>query len=423
MEIKPEPIATETSAEVKTESNSVLLSIKKWILSLGPGIITAALVFGPSKITIATKLGADYNYSLLWVVAVAIFFMVIFTSMSARIGIATNQSLLSSIREKWGRNIAVAIGVGVFLVTASFQAGNSIGVGIAVSELTQTPAVPWIVLFNIIAIGLLFFKGFYKTLEKIMISLIALMLFAFITTVFLVKPSLQHIVSGYVPSIPDKSLGLIIAFIASSFSIVGAFYQSYLVQERRRIYPGVKQKSSDSITGILILGIMASIVLICAATVLFSAGVKVNSATDMARALKPLLGNYASRLFLCGLFAASFSTLIGNATVGGTLLGDAIGSGNQLNSKVVKYLIALVMLIGAAIAIIFGKLPLELIILAQSVTILIVPFIGIAMYAISNNEQIMGKYKNSIAVKIIGFIGLLILVVLAGINIKDMFFK
>jgi manganese transport protein len=349
--------------------------------------------------------------------------MAIFTSMAARIGIATDKSLLSSIRDKWGNGASTAIGIGVFLVTASFQAGNSIGVGIALSELTGTPQIPWIILCNILAMGLLFFRGFYTVLEKIMMMLIGLMLVAFFTTVFLVKPDVGQIASGYAPSVPDKSLGLIIAFIASSFSIVGAFYQSYLVQERRRIYPGVQQKSTDSITGIVILGIMSSVVLICAATVLFPQGIKVNNASDMAKALKPLLGNYASQIFLCGLFAASFSTLIGNAIVGGTLLGDGLGSGNQLNSKRVKYLIALVMLIGAAVAIIFGKLPLQFIVFAQSITILVVPFIGIAMYAVSNDVAIMGKHKNTAIVKVVGLIGLLILVGLAGISIKDMFLK
>jgi manganese transport protein len=401
----------------------MLSKLKKWLLSLGPGIITAALVFGPSKITIASKLGAEYNYALLWTVATAIFFMAVFTSMAARIGIATEQSLLSTIRNKWGKPVSVAIGIGVFLVTASFQAGNSIGIGIAVGELTHTSTVQWVIIFNIIGIGLLFFKGFYKTLQNIMIGLVTLMLIAFVTTVFLVKPDLTKVVTGFVPSIPDHSIGIIIAFIASSFSIVGAFYQAYLVQEKRRIYPQAEQKSTDSLTGILILGVMASIVLICAATVLFPQGIKVNNATDMARALEPLFGDNASKLFLCGLFGASFSALIGNASVGGTLLGDAIGSGNQLNSKVVRYLIAMVMVIGAGIAIKFGKLPLELIILAQSVTILIVPFIGIAMYAISNDPKIMGQHKNSLLVKIVGFLGLLILVSLACINVKELFFK
>ena len=54
-----------------------------FIKSLGPGVITAALVFGPGSLTINTKLGASYGYSLLWVLILAMLFMSAFTSMSA----------------------------------------------------------------------------------------------------------------------------------------------------------------------------------------------------------------------------------------------------------------------------------------------------------------------------------------------------
>jgi Mn2+/Fe2+ NRAMP family transporter len=104
-------------------------------------------------------------------------------------------------------------------------------------------------------------------------------------------------------------------------------------------------------------------------------------------------------------------------------LGDALGYGNQLNSKVVRFLIALIMVIGATVAIVYGKLPLELIVLAQSVTIFIVPFIGIAMYAIANDAKIMGLLKNSVPVKIAGAAGLLIIIFLAIANLKNLFFK
>jgi manganese transport protein len=401
----------------------MISTLKKGLLSLGPGIITAALVFGPSKMTITSKLGADYGYDLLWIVIVAIFFMTIFTIMGARIGVASNQSLLNTIRLKWGNAAAIAVGVGIFFVATSFQAGNSIGVGIAVGEATNTSHILWIIVFNLLGISLLFFRAFYKVLEKLMIFLVALMLFAFVTTLFFAKPSLSGIAGGLVPQLPMGSTGLVIAFFASCFSIVGAFYQSYLVQERIKINPEIKETNSNSITGIVILGVMSAIVMICAAAVLNVKGIKVNNASDMARALEPLFGHAAASFFLVGLFGASFSSLVGNATVGGALLGDAFGKGSQLNSKTVKIFIALVMIFGAAIAIKFGTLPLELIVFAQSVTIFLVPFIGIAMYAISNDPKIMGKHVNTLSVKIIGAIGLMILIFLALSNVKELFFK
>ena len=411
------------SERTAANSTSLLSSVKKFLLPLGPGIITAAVVFGPSKMTITSKLGAQYGYSLLWIVVVAIFFMTVFTALGARIGMATDQSLLSTIRQKWGNKTAIAVGIGVFFVCTSFQAGNSIGVGIAVAGISGTSPVLWSILFNVLGISLLFLPKFYKVLEKLMIFLVALMLFAFVTTLFFAKPNISEVAGGFVPVLPPGSLGLTIAFTASCFSIVGAFYQSYLVQERIKLNPEIKETNSNSVIGIVILGIMSSIVLICAAAVLNKRGIQVNSASDMAKALEPFLGSYASTLFLIGLFGASFSSLVGNATVGGTLLGDAFGYGSQLSSKVVKGLISIVMIFGAIIAISFGGLPLELIVFAQSITIFLVPFIGIAMYMVSNDGKIMGEHKNSGMVRIIGIIGIAMLIFLACINVNELFFK
>jgi Mn2+/Fe2+ NRAMP family transporter len=349
--------------------------------------------------------------------------MMIFTSMSARIGLATQRSVLQTIREKWGKAAAVGTGVGVFFVTASFQAGNSIGVGISLGELLHTPAYPWIITCNLVALGLLFFRSFYKLLEKIMMLLIGLMLFAFVSTLLLSRAPITSIVKGVVPAVPAGSVGLIVAFIASCFSVVGAFYQSYLVQERRRLSPGLKQSSRSSYAGMIMLGFLSVTVLICASVVLHPAGIKVQTATDMARALQPLFGHYASVLFLCGLFGASFSALVGNSSVGGTVLSDALGRGSSLRSGTVRILIALIMITGAAIALIFGRLPLELIIFAQTVTIFVVPFIGLALYLIAGDRGIMGEQANGSWTKGVAATGLVILFILAVTGAWELFFK
>lgn len=396
---------------------------RNWLQAIGPGMITAALVFGPSKITITSMMGARYGYDLLWLVAAAIFFMIVFATMAARVGIATSESILTTIGRKWGNGARIAIGVGVFFVCASFQAGNSIGTGIAVAEATHTSPVTWIVVFNLLAIGMLFYRAFYKALEKIMIVLIALMLVAFIATLFLSKPSVTGMAAGLIPTVPAGSLQLVIAFTASCFSIVGAIYQSYLVQERKRLQPHARQTGRETYPGMIILGLLSAIVMVCSAAVLHSKGIPVNTATDMGRALEPIFGNLASALFLSGLFGASFSSVIGNAALGGTLLGDALGYTGQLQSSMVRFLIGVVMVIGAVVAIIFGKLPLQLIVLAQAVTIFIVPFIGIALYLTANDEKIMGAYRNTPFIKVAGAIGLIIMLLLAASNVKTLFFS
>ena len=367
-------------------------------------------------------MGAEFGYSMLWVVVVAIFFMVVFTSMAGRIGLATHESFLSCIRNRWGRGASVATGLGVFLVTASFQAGNSVGVGIAMAGLFDTGSVPWIILFNMFGLILLFYRSFYKILETVMIALICLMLLAFVSTLFLSGPSVGRIVSGLIPQVPAGGEGLLVAFIASCFSVVGACYQSYLVQEKNRVRPDVVQTKHDSVAGILILGLMSAMVLLCCAAVLKPQGIEVSSAADMAKVLEPSLGRHASSLFLFGLFAASFSSLIGNASVGGTLMSDALGRGSQFASASTRLLIAAVMIIGACVAIIFGKLPLELIVFAQLVTIFVVPFIGITLVVIANDRKIMGDLQNTFWTKLFAAAGLLLLFGLAIVGARSVFF-
>ena len=243
--------------------NTVKMSKRRllnWIHTLGPGLIVAALVFGPSKLTITSKIGASNEYDLLWIISIAIFFMAVYTLIAERIGMASDNTLLSMIGDRWGKGFSIIIGMAVFLVCTSFQAGNSVGVGIAIGELTNTSNVIWIIIFNCMGIALLFFRKFYPVLEKVMFFMVGLMLLAFLVTLFEVKPNVTNVAKGLIaPQIPKGSMGLIIAFMASCFSIVGAFYNSYLVQERKRAHISIEDKSKNSsLTGIIILGLLVT---------------------------------------------------------------------------------------------------------------------------------------------------------------------
>ena len=399
----------------------MLAAAKKWLRSLGPGIITAALVFGPGSLTLTSKLGSLYGYDLLWVLLVSTALMMSFTSMGARIGLATNQSLLQTFKAKWGSWASILAGLGIFFVCASFQAGNSIGAGLSFAETFNTNSSPWIVTISSLAIALLFFKSFYRALEKVMMIMVGLMMVSFIVTLAVAQPNLAEVVAGLKPQMPSGSLLLIIAMVASSFSIAGAFYQSYLVQAKGWKRSEVADVKRESYTGILVLGLISSMVLLSAGSILHPQGINVNAATDMGKALEPLYGNWATGIFMLGLFGASFSSLIGNATIGGTLFADALSLGSDLNSKSVKALIMLVIVIGAAVAIAFGKLPLELIVFAQGVTVFAVPFIGIGLFLVANDKEIMGELVNKAPAKIAGVIGLVVLVFLAGSNFYNLF--
>ncbi|MGD9329531.1 MAG: Nramp family divalent metal transporter [Cyclobacteriaceae bacterium] len=397
---------------MNTGGDNVKNGFLSFLKYLGPGIITAALVFGPGSLTIASKLGASFQFSLLWIVVMATFFMAVFTSMASNIGASSDITLIKIINKKYGRIFSYFAGIGIFLVTASFQSGNSIGAGLAFAELFNTSLIPWIIVFSVLAISLLFFRSFYKILEKIMIVMIVIMLISFLITLLLSAPEISAIFKGFIPDIPSGSELLVIALIASSFSMVGAFYQSYLVKERgwKRNQASLCRK--EGLAGIILLGMVTFMIMSAAGSVLFPKGIQVSSAAEMGKALEPLFGNIASSVFMIGLFAASFSSLLGNATIGGAILADTFSIGDKLNDLSSRVLIMLVIITGSTLAIVFSHLQLQLIVLAQAITMIVSPVIGIFIFLIANDEKIMGKNKNGIWLKLLGILGLLLVITL-----------
>lgn len=385
----------------------------KFLKFLGPGIITAALVFGPGSLTIASKLGGQFQYNLLWIILLSTVFMIVFTTMSTRFGFSSQNTLIETIRSRYGKIVSYLIGISIFVVSISFQSGNSIGAGLAFASMFDTSPKPWIVFFSVLAISMLFFRSFYKILEKLMIILVSVMLVSFLIIVIISSPDLTNVFQGFIPNIPKGSELLTIAIIASSFSMSGAFYQSYLVQEKGWGKDAYNSCVNESISGIVILGFVSSLVLIAAGAVLYTNGISVKSAADMGKALEPLFGSASYIVFMIGLFAASFSSLIGNATLGGVILSDTLSLGRKLSGWPARLLIILLIISGSLVAIVFSDLRLQLIVFAQGFTILIVPVIGFFIFHITNSKKIMGTYKNSIFTKIIGIMGLMLLVTLA----------
>lgn len=404
-------------------TNHLKIKIQKFFRSLGPGIITAALILGPGTLTIASKLGSQYQYQLLWVILLSTMFMIVFTTMSARYGFFKQETLIEIIRIRFGKYMSLLVGISIFIVSISFQSGNSIGAGLSMGSIFNTSPQPWILFFSLIAIITLFFKSFYKILEKIMIGLVSIMLLSFLFTVIISMPDLGQVLNGFIPKIPKGSEILTIAIVATSFSVAGAFYQSYLVQEKSWEKDDFKSCKTESITGIVVLGLISSLVLIAAGSVLYTNGISVNTAADMGKALEPLFGSASFIIFMIGLLAASFSSLIGNATLGGNILADTLKLGTSHANWSTRLLIMLLIVIGSSLAIAFSDLRLKLIVFAQGFTILIVPVIAFVILNITNSKSIMGQYKNYMTIRGFGFLGVVLLIGLAIVYAYLNFFK
>ncbi|WP_040210896.1 Nramp family divalent metal transporter [Clostridium polynesiense] len=393
--------------------------LKRMISIVGPGLITAAIVMGPGSITVASKLGATTGYSSLWAVLIAAIMMAAFSKMSAVIGIMSEKSLLETVKDKYGKPVSVIIGVGGFFIIAGFQTGNNIGAGLACSTVFGGSVGMWAAIFTIVAMLFMWgFKDMYGYLEKLMTALVFIMIITFVGNIFFIKPELGEVAKGFIPTRP-KDLGLIISISGTSFSVAAAAFQAYSVKSKGWKLKDLNEGLKSSYAGTAILATITVVIMITAATVLKPAGIEVNSAIDMAIQLEPFLGSFAKWLFLLGFWSASFSSFIGNAMIGGTFLADGLGIGTKMESKWSKIFASFVMILGTAAAIIFGKNPIQLLVLAQGTTMLAVPLIAIVIMLLANDKKLMQKHKNSVFLNIIGVISIVWLLFLSYNQLKQ----
>lgn len=367
---------------------------RKCLLLLGPGFITAATVLGPGSITVSSSAGALMQYSVLWVLVIAAVFMSAFTVIAGKIGCLNRDSLLFIVQQQYGRWLAILIGLSVFLITAGFQTGNNIGVGLAFDTAFGGGIVLWAGVFLVIALVFIWTSSnFYKLLEKVMMLMVILMIIAFIGNLFRISPDLGALAAGFVPSLP-AIWGLVIAISATSFSIAGAAGQAYMVQGKGWQPQDLRKSNASAVVGIAVLCGLTIIIMITSAAVLAPQGIQVQSALDMAIQLEPLLGPLAKWLFLLGLFAASFSSFVANAVLGGMLLSDGFGWGRTLNDKSVKIFTSLLLAVSTLIAILAEANPIQLIIMAQATTVLGTPLIAIVLLLLGNNKKVLGSRTN-----------------------------
>ncbi|WP_417379796.1 Nramp family divalent metal transporter [Gimesia sp.] len=404
---------------------------KRILSSLGPAIITASVVLGPGSILSASKIGHTYAYQMSWVLVIAVIMMIAMTALSARLGIQLKGTICDELAERAGRPVAAATGVILFLIAACFQFSNNLGVLAAVEPFMKEGndySLAIIIGMNaFIILALYGFKHLYGLIEKLMKLLVAIMIIAFAINLFQVKPDWLKAIAGLIPSLPEQAangagmkevMTPIVAMYATTFSVAGAFYQSYLVRQKGWTRENLKQGLIDSTLGISMLGLITLMVLITAAKVLYqNPDVEtLTSVSDVATSLEPGFGKSAMVIFSLGIFAGAFSSFLVNAMIGGSILADGFGLGGYIDQKWPKLFTVFALMVGMAVAIYtktMGQKPVGLIIFAQSLTVLGIPMLAIAMLWLATRADMKGENAIPAWMKILGFIGLITSVLLA----------
>jgi len=370
---------------------------------IGPGFITANVDNDAGGIYTYSAAGAQFGYTLLWVMIPMTIALVVVQEMSARMGAVTGKGLSDLIREEYGLRITFFMMIGLMItnfgnIVAEF-AGIASSLGLFhISRYISVPGAAVLVWFLVV-------KGSYKSVEKIFLAA-SCFYFAYIIAGVLAGPSWKEaFIATFKPPVraafhDSAYLYMVIGVIGTTIAPWMQFYLQSSIVEKGITAREYRASRWDVILGCFFTDIVAWFIVVACAATLYAHGVRqIRDAADAAQALRPLSNEFAYILFAAGLFNASiFAASILPISTAYTVcegLGFESGVDHKFSdAKVFYWLYTLLLIVGAAV-ILMPNIPLvKISILSQVVNGIVLPFVLIFMLLLVNKSELMGKYVN-----------------------------
>jgi len=396
----------------------------------GPGALIAAAFIGPGTVTLCTLAGVKFGFHLLWAMLLSILATIVLQEMAARLGVISKKGLSEVIKAEIqnpiiNKVLIVLILSAIVIGNASYEAGNIsggiLGLETMVGEIRMTIAGHSLNILSFI-IGLiafvLLFVGNYKFLERVLVVLVLIMSISFLITAFITKPDILEILKGaLLPSVPEGSLLTIIGLIGTTVVPYNLFLHASLVKEKWKGKEDLKIVRKDTFISIILGGLVSMAIMISASSIGLD---DIVNASDLAKSLAPLYGNYATYFLGIGLFAAGITSAITAPLAAAYVVKGCLGFKGNLKSKWFRLVWIIILFIGVLFSS-TGIKPIEIIKFAQVANGILLPIIAGILLWIMNKKNVLGNFVNSKMQNIFGFIILSISIFLGAKGILNVF--
>ena len=388
-------------------------SITEKLKNICPGALVAAGFVGPGTVTTCTVSGASYGYTMLWALLFATVATIIFQEMAARVGIVTQEGLGENIRDRISHPVLkwiaiVIVIIAIFIGNTAYETGNITGGILGIQAVVNAPMIPIVIVLGVLAFAAMW-VGSYKLVEKILTGIVIFMGLVFLITAFASPVDWGAVVAGlFTPSLPEGQAGAkgiltAVGLIGTTIVPYNLFLHASGASERFKDPEQIADARFDCVLSIGLGGIISMAILVCAAANMHAAGITVTNGKDMAVALQPLLGNWATVLIGIGLLAAGFSSAITAPLSAAYAVNGVLGWGKTLKDLKFKIVWIIVLVAGCLMAVLLGKSPTELILVAQAANAILLPIMAFFVMYVANGKS-LGKWRNHAFSNICGVI-------------------
>jgi NRAMP (natural resistance-associated macrophage protein)-like metal ion transporter len=386
--------------------------LKRWririllfLAVLGPGFITANVDNDSGGILTYSQAGAQYGYSLLWMMIPITIALTVVQEMNARMGVVTGKGLSDLIREEFGLRFTFLLMVALVFVNYTNLVTEFIGIAGAMGlfHLTKFIAVP----FFAALVWIMVLKGNYKTTEKIFL-IASCIYIAYIFAGVLSQPNWHEALHATI-QLPDRSVWGDKAYVYMAIGMVGTtiapwmqFYLQSSIVEKGMSDKNFLAMRTDVTVGSLFQDLVAWFIVVACAATLFVHGMgAIQTADQAAEAMRPLAGDYAYLLFAFGLLNASIfsASILPLSTAYTVCEGLGLESGvdkSPREAPAFYWLYSLLIVGGGGTVLLLPNSQLiTFAILSQVLNGILLPVIIILMLMLINRKDLMGEHKNS----------------------------
>jgi Mn2+/Fe2+ NRAMP family transporter len=375
---------------------------------LGPGFITASAGNDVGGIFTYSVAGAQFGYKVIWPLIPIAISLIVVQEMAARMGAVTGKGLAALIREEFGVWITLLTMLGLFFMNTFTTSAEFAGIASAseifgVSRYIAVPACVLLVFFFVLRISA-------SLVERVFVVL-SLVYVTYIVSGLLAHPVWADVARGaFVPTVDTHDsayLGTIVALIGTTISPYMQFYLQSAIVEKGTRPSGLLGLRIDVANGSVLAIVVAAFMIIANAATIYvfnqahpSHPIVVTQASDVAVALQPLAGKFASSLFAFGILNAGVFAAAVLPLSTSYLICEAFGFEAALDRRfseapVFFTLFAIGLVAGAALVLVPGIPLVGLAITSQVVQGLLLPLELVLMLVIINRVRVMGTFRNT----------------------------
>lgn len=397
---------------------------RKLLAFIGPAYLISVGYMDPGNWATDIAGGSQFGYKLIWVLLMSNLMALLLQSLSARLGIVRGLDLAQASRNTYPSFVNFPLYILAQTAIVACDLAEIIGMAIGLNLLFGLPLI-WGISITILDTFLLLFllnKGM-RMMEVFIVSMVFIVGISFLTEMFIVKPQLTEVISGFTPSIlSGNALYIAIGIIGATVMPHNLYLHSSLVQTRKidRSSQGIKDSLKynfiDTTVALNLAFFVNAAILILAATAFYKNGLyEVAEIQDAHKLLENIFGSVAPALFAIALIASGQSS-----TITGTLAGQIVMEGHlnlRIQPWIRRLITRLLAIIPAFFTIIyFGEDALgELLVLSQVALSLQLGFAVIPLIHFNSDRRKMGEFTIKPWVQVLAWICAFIIV---SLNVK-----